>query len=67
MKYLKRILGLPFFLALNIIGMICMLFKIGYLFVIHGGEAIVYYKEDTPKIIADIFDELVENNKKNNL
>ncbi|WNM19265.1 hypothetical protein [Flavobacterium capsici] len=55
MKYLKRILGLPFFLMLNIIGIIFHLFKISKLFILYGGEAMAYDKKTTPKMIADIY------------
>jgi len=60
MKYVKRILGLPFFLALNIIGMFFHLFILGWCFVKYGGEAIAYDKENTPLMIANIYDELVK-------
>lgn len=58
MKYLKRILGLPFFLMLNIIAMIFNLFKISRAFILYGGEAMAYDKKNTPKMIADIYFEL---------
>jgi len=66
MKYLKRILGLPFFLMLNIIGIIFHLFKISRAFILYGyysqfwigGEAMAYDKKTTPKMIADIYFEL---------
>lgn len=59
MKYFKRILGLPFFLMLNIIGMIFHLFLLAKLFIMYGGEAIAYDKKNMPKMIAYIYDELV--------
>lgn len=55
MKYLKRILGLPFFLMLNIIGIIFHLFKISRAFILYGGEAMAYDKKTTPKMIVDIY------------
>jgi len=58
MKYLKRILGLPFFLMLNIIGMIFNLCKVSKYFILYGGEAMAYDKKTTPKMIADLFYEL---------
>lgn len=64
MKYLKRILGLPFFLALNIVGMIFHLFILATYFLKYGGEAIAYDKKDTPKMIAHIYDELVNSKHK---
>lgn len=63
MKYLKRLLGLPFFLCLNIIAMLWHLFILAYYFMKYGGEAISYAKKDEPKMIADIYSELV--NRKN--
>jgi hypothetical protein len=64
MKYLKRILGLPFFLMLNIIGIIFHLFKISKLFVLYGGEAMAYDKKTTPKMITDIYYQLENTYKK---
>ena len=64
MKYLKRIIGLPFFIALNLIGFIFHLFKISFLFMKNGGEAIVY--RDSQKKISDICD-LIEKKFENNL
>jgi hypothetical protein len=65
MKYLKRILGLPFFLMLNIIGIIFHLFKLSKAFVLYGGEAMAYDKKTTPKMIADIYFELEKLHLKN--
>jgi hypothetical protein len=61
MKYLKRILGLPFFLMLNIIGMVFMLFKLSKAFILYGGEAMAYTKKDEQKTITDIYQQLQEN------
>lgn len=58
MKYLKRILGLPFFLMLNIIGIFFHLCKISRAFILYGGEVMVYDKKTTPKMIADIYFQL---------
>ncbi len=63
MKYLKRLLGLPFFMALQIIAMIFYLCKVGYYFMIYGGEAIVYEKESRPKMISDIYYKISEEIK----
>jgi len=63
MKYIKRILGLPFFLCLNVIGMIFHLFLLSKYFILYGGEAIAYNKKTTPKMIADVYYKL-ENNLK---
>lgn len=64
-KYLKRILGLPFFLMLNIIGIAFHLFKISKLFILYGGEAMAYDKNTTPKMIADIYFKLEKRHLKN--
>ena len=58
MKYIKRILGLPFFLMLNIIGISFHLFKISRAFILYGGEAMAYDKKTTPKMVADIYYQL---------
>ena len=60
MKYIKRVLGLPFFLMLNIIGVVFYLCKISKHFILYGGEAVAYRKKTTPKIIADLFEKMVE-------
>jgi len=58
MKYLKRILGLPFFLMLNVIGMVFMLFKLSRAFILYGGEAVAYVKANEQKTITDIYQQL---------
>ena len=63
MKYLKRILGLPFFLMLNVIGMVFMLFKLSRAFILHGGEAVAYVKSNEQKTITDIYQQLQKNNQ----
>lgn len=65
MKYIKRILGLPFFLMLNIVGMVFMLFTLAKYFILHGGEAIAYHKKDSHKKIAEVY-EILENQYLNN-
>jgi hypothetical protein len=62
MKYVKRILGLPFFLILNIIGMLFHLCLISKYFILYGGEAMAYDKKNTPKMIADIYYQLEKQN-----
>ena len=63
MKYLKRILGLPFFLMLNIIGMFFMLFKLSRAFILYGGEACAYVEKNQQKTMADIYYQLEKNPK----
>lgn len=65
MKYLKRILGLPFFLMLNIIGMVFMLFKLAKAFILYGGEATAYVKKNEQKTIVDIYHKLQHNYQPN--
>jgi flagellar motor component MotA len=65
MKYIKRILGLPFFLMLNVIGMVFMLFKLSRAFILYGGEAVAYVKADDPKTITDIYQQLQTNHQTN--
>ena len=60
MKYVKRILGLPFFLMLNIIGIFFHLCKISKAFILYGGEAMAYDKQTTPKMVADLYYKMVE-------
>ena len=65
MKYLKRILGLPFFLMLNVIGMAFMLLKLSKAFILNGGEALAYIKKDEPKTITNIYEQLQNNYQPN--
>lgn len=60
MIYLKRLLGLPFFIGINAISLIWNLIVISYLFMKHGGEAITYRNKCEKKMIADIYEELVK-------
>lgn len=60
MKYLKRLLGLPFFIGLQLVGMMFFLFKTIYFFMRYGGEAMSYISEEEPKMIADIYGEIVK-------
>ncbi len=50
---------------LNIIGIIFHLFKISKLFILHGGEAMAYDKETTPKMVADIYYQLEKRHLEN--
>lgn len=63
MKYIKRILGLPFFLMLNILGMIFHLFNLSKYFILHGGEVVAYTEKETPKMISDIYFQLQKTYK----
>lgn len=44
MKYIKRILALPFVMGVYVIPMIFQFFKKMWLFILHGGEFITYRK-----------------------
>jgi hypothetical protein len=61
MKYLKRTLGLPFFIMLNVIGMVFLLFKLSRAFILYGGEAFAYTEKNQQKTIADIYYQLEKN------
>jgi hypothetical protein len=61
MKYLKRTLGLPFFIMLNVIGMVFLLFKLSRAFILYGGEACAYTEKNQQKTIADIYYQLEKN------
>lgn len=63
MKYFKRLLGLPFFLMLNVIGMVWVFFKLAYFWMKYGGEAVAYMKKNEPKMIADVYTELVKQHE----
>jgi len=58
MKYLIRIIALPFFAALVLIGTVRLYF--GYLinFLRFGGESIVYTNSRNQATIQDVFDTL---------
>lgn len=67
MKYIKRLLGLPFFLALNIIAFAFNLFKLSYYWVLYGGEAVVYEKNNELKRIKDIYELLKTEHETKNI
>lgn len=57
MKYILRILALPFVVGLSFIGLLKSLIDISIGFILHGGEFIKYAK-NTKKSIADVLDKL---------
>lgn len=61
MKYLFRILILPFVLGLTFIGMLFLWVKYVINFVRFGGEFISYTNITQRKTIEDVFKKLVEN------
>ena len=58
MKYLIRVLGLPFFLGLMIIWLIRIIVVRSYDWVVYGGEATAYNKLVNNKTILDVFNEI---------
>lgn len=60
MKYIKRLLTLPFMLCVVIVGYLFVLFKFSYYFMRYGGEVITYMRDDEPTLIRDIYEELVD-------
>ena len=63
MKYLFRILVLPFVLGLTFIGLLILWVKYVINFVRFGGEFISYTNTTQRKTIEDVFKKLVENEK----
>lgn len=59
MKYIKRIIGLPFFLGLNLVGMLGNLIYLSIYWIKYGGEAVTYMRKDEGKMIKDIYQEMV--------
>jgi hypothetical protein len=55
MKYILRLLGLPFFAGLLAIGFIFQFFLKLYLWIRYGGEAINYNDKMNRKTISDVF------------
>jgi hypothetical protein len=53
MKYILRLIALPFVISLTVIGLVRHLFVVNYLFMRHGGEFIHYHKPK--KTIADVY------------
>ncbi len=64
MKYIKRILSLPFVIILFFIGAIFIWISWTYDFIKHGGEIIPYTKEINGISIADVFIELQKQQMK---
>lgn len=55
MRYFKRILGLPFFMALLIIAYTWSIVYKSYLWIKYGGEAVNYSDKMNRKTITDCF------------
>ena len=63
MKYVIRILALPFVIGLSLIGLTKSLIDVSIGFMLHGGEFIKYGK-NSQKTISDVLDKLIENENK---
>lgn len=63
MKYLLRILALPFIFGILFIKYFYFCFVECWLFLLYGGESIIYRKDYTPETIKDIFEYLKEEQK----
>ena len=61
-RYFFRALGLPFFIALSLIGAFRGWIRYVIDYCKWGGEAANYTKNRNPKTIADVFDEVQKNN-----
>ena len=55
MIYIKRLLGLPFFICLLVIACLWQVVVKSYLWVRHGGEAVNYNDRMNRKTVADLF------------
>jgi hypothetical protein len=55
MKYIKRLLGLPFYMGLLAIGMIWQFILKSFLWMKYGGEAVNYNDKMNRKTISDVF------------
>jgi hypothetical protein len=55
MKYIKRLLGLPFYMGLLAIGMIWQFVLKSFLWMKYGGEAVNYNDKMNRKTISDVF------------
>ena len=60
MKLAARILSFPFIIAMYAIVMNLMVLKGAYLYLRHGGEFLIYMKDDKPSI-EKIYEKLKDN------
>lgn len=66
MKYILRLIVLPFFIVILAVFHAKEILKRSYLFVLHGGEFIVYERKNQNKLINDIFEQIVTKNQQTN-
>jgi hypothetical protein len=62
MRYVLRIISLPFFIGLLLIGLIWTIVLKSYLWIRYGGEAINYNDKMNRKTVAEVFYS-IQNNK----
>ena len=55
MKYIKRIIALPFWIGIISIHLIFLWLKFIVSFVLYGGEAIAYESKNSPKKISQVY------------
>ena len=63
MKYILRILAVPFVFGIITIRAVYQIFYESCLFLLYGGEMINYREKNARKTIADIFQKLKENHE----
>jgi hypothetical protein len=66
MKYIIRILILPFVMGITLAGLLILWIKQMINFIKVGGEFIVYTQQMDRKTIEDVFKKLIENDRKRN-
>jgi hypothetical protein len=64
MKYLIRILALPFVMGITLTGLLILWIKQMFNFIKVGGEFITYTQQMDRKTIEDVFKKLIENGNK---
>ena len=58
LRIVQRLIGLPLFMVLALVGTIILWFKFVINFIIYGGEAISYTEKTQRKTINDVFEEV---------
>lgn len=56
MKYLLRLIALRFFMVVTLLGLLHYWIKYNWNFLLYGGEAITYSKNNTRKTVSDVYD-----------
>jgi hypothetical protein len=60
LNLIVRLLVVPFIMVIYLIARIRDTFTVGYLFLKHGGEFLIYQKNINPKSIRDALEEYME-------